>query len=153
MPAGPLRENLKSLVNANIVLINGGKDKTFEDKILKINGDIEFFYSEYKPINLDQFRNIELLALAGIGNPKNFFKLLKKNGLQVKKERTFPDHYRFKDNEILEIINEADKNNYQIIMTEKDYYRIRENYREKIKYLEVSLEIQNKEKLLKKLNI
>ena len=41
LPAGPLRENLSSLLNANIVLINGKKDQDFEEKILKINKNLE----------------------------------------------------------------------------------------------------------------
>ena len=43
------------------------------------------------------------------------------------------------------------KNNFQVLMTEKDYYRINHLKHEagKIKYLKVSLTIDDKEKLLK----
>ena len=40
LPSGPLRENLNSLIEANIVLINGKKDNNFENKILEINKNI-----------------------------------------------------------------------------------------------------------------
>ena len=49
LPSGPLREGLKSLNKANIILINGKKDKNFEDKVLSINKDLEIFYSNYRP--------------------------------------------------------------------------------------------------------
>ena len=48
-PAGPLRENLKSLRKAQIVIINGKKNKNFENKIKYINKNLFIFYSSYKP--------------------------------------------------------------------------------------------------------
>ena len=62
LPAGPLRENLSALNDANIVIINGVKNLSFEEKILKINKRIKFFYSLYLPTNLSEFRNKKLLA-------------------------------------------------------------------------------------------
>ena len=50
------------------------------------------------------------------------------------------------------IINEAERNKLQIIMTEKDYYKIEKYKLEKIKYLKVNFQIKNKEKFINKLN-
>ena len=47
---------------------------------------------------------------------------------------SFPDHYKPNKSEILKIINEADKNNLQIIMTEKDYLRDKYYEYKKINY-------------------
>ena len=109
IPSGPLREGLECLKEVQIVVINGKIDKDFETKILSINNKIEFFYSHYKPKNIDEFKDARLLAFAGIGNPSNFFDLLEENGLDVKRKIAFPDHYNFSKTEILEIINEANK--------------------------------------------
>ena len=152
LPSGPLRENLSILKNIEIVIINGKKNINFENKILNINKKLEIFYSFYKPINLDQFKNKKLLALAAIGNPENFFQLVEKNDLKIFKKKIFPDHYQFSKAEMQNILKEAEKKNYQIIMTEKDYYKINHYKLKKINYLRVSLEIYNKEKLLKKIN-
>jgi len=149
LPSGPLRESLSSLKNTNIVIINGKNNLSFEEKILKINKDLNIFYSSYKPMNIDQFKNKKLLAIAGIGNPENFFQLLKENNLTLKKKRIFPDHYQFSKKEIQNIVNEAKIDNYQIIMTEKDYYKIKDFKIEGIEYLKVSIEIENIEKILK----
>ncbi|MDA9619022.1 tetraacyldisaccharide 4'-kinase [Candidatus Pelagibacter bacterium] len=150
LPSGPLREKLSNLKNAEIVLINGGKNKNFESKILNINNKLEIFYSFYKPLNLYQFRNKKLLAIAGIGNPENFFQLLTDNNLEIYKKIIFPDHYEFSKKEIENILNEAENKGCQIIMTEKDYFKVQNYKLEKINYLKVSLEIKNKEKFLKK---
>ena len=151
LPAGPLREKLNSLKDADVILINGKKNIDFEKKILKINNNLEIFYSSYKPIDIDQFKEQKLFVIVGIGNPDNFIKLLLDNGLNIEKKLIFPDHYEFTQAEISNIIADAKKNNFQVLMTEKDYYRINHLKHElgKIKYLKVSLTIDGKEKLLK----
>lgn len=151
LPAGPLRENLSSLLNANIVLINGKKDQDFEEKILKINKNLEIYYSEYKPININEFKNHKLLALAGIANPENFFMLLEKNNLKVEKKLVFPDHYKFSKKELQNIVNIAKENNLKIITTEKDFFKITDFDYKEINYLKVSLELQEKRKFFNKI--
>ena len=143
LPAGPLRESLNSLKNAHLVLINGEKDKLFEKKILNINKNLHIVYSNYSPKNLNKFRNKKLLAFAGIGNPKNFFKLLEENNLLVEKKIVFPDHYQFTIEEFQNIVLEAKKKNLKIIMTEKDFFKTKNFDVKKKDYLEVALEIKN----------
>ena len=150
LPAGPLRENLIALKDAHIVIINGNMVKSFEKKILNINPNLEIFYSFYEPINIEKFKNKELLAIAGIGNPKNFFQLMENNNLKIKKKLIFPDHYKFSKNEIQNILKDAKKQHLKIIMTEKDYFKIKNYKIDKIEYLKVSLKIKSQKKLLKK---
>jgi len=149
LPSGPLRESLDSISSAQIILINGKKNENFEKKILNINKNLEIFYSSYKPENIDQFKNKKLLAIAGIGNPGNFFQLIEENGLNINKKLVFPDHYEFNKTEIQNIKNEVRDNNYQIIMTEKDYFKIKEFDIDNLEYLKISLEINDKEKFIK----
>ena len=148
IPSGPLRQNKNALKDANIILINGEQNKKFEEEILNINNNLEIFYSYYESENIDQFKDQKLLAIAGIGNPENFFYLIKKNGLNLQKKVIFPDHYVFSKNEIKNIIKEAENKNYKIIMTEKDYFKVRDFNLEKLYYLKVSLKIKEKEKFL-----
>ena len=150
-PSGPLRESLNALKHAHIILINGRKDIHFEKRILTINKNLSIFYSNYNPINLNEFKNKKLLAFAGIGNPENFFDLLSKKGLNVEKTFSFPDHYQFNDSEILKILKIARDNKFQIITTEKDYLRIKNLYLNEIKYIRLSLEIESKKKFLEKI--
>lgn len=140
-PSGPLRETLSSLKKAHIILINGKKNEEFEKRILNINKKLIFFYSRYKPVNLDQFKNKKLLAIAAIGNPENFFNLMDQYGLNVVKKFIYPDHYKFSQGEVKNIIKEAEKNNYQIIVTEKDYFKFKNYESNKFESLKLSLEI------------
>lgn len=152
IPAGPLRESLRSLKKMDVVIINGKKeDVEFEKKILSINKKLEIFYSHYEPENLDKFRDFNLLAMAGIGNPENFFKILEENNLNLKKKIKFPDHYKFAKKEIENILEFANQKNYKIIMTEKDYVKIKKFKLPNIDYLKVSLKIEKKEKLINRI--
>ncbi len=148
-PSGPLRENLGSLRNANILIINGDRCLDFEQKILKVQKDLKIYYSNYKPLNIQEFKNKKLLVISGIGNPENFFKILKDNQMNIQKKMVYPDHYEFTKNEMLKIIECAKKNNFQIVMTEKDYYKIKDFSLENIKYLKVKLEIEKEEEFMK----
>ena len=150
-PAGPMREDISSLKRAQIIIINGKKDEAFEKDILEISKNIKIFYSKYLPKNIEQFKNKKLFAFAGIGNPENFFELLSSYKLDVKKKINFPDHYDFKNKEIDLMIENAIKNNYELITTEKDYYRIKDLGFKKIGYLKVEVEIEEKDKLINEL--
>ena len=152
LPAGPLRESLKSLKNADIIIVNGQREIKFEEKLLKFNKKLKFFYTSYEPTNLGKFKNKKLMAIAGIGNPENFFSLLLKYDLNIEKKLIYPDHYKFSENEILDIIEDAKKNNLQIITTEKDFYKLNSLNSERIEYLNVSLVMNEKQKFLKEVS-
>ena len=151
-PAGPLRESLHAIKDVDIIIINGRKNIDFEEKLLNLNRNIAIFYSKYQTQDIDEFRGKNLLAFAGIGNPENFFNLLSKDNLIVEKKLTFPDHYKFSKIEIQKIIDEAKNNNYQIIMTEKDYFKINHYNLKEVNYLKVSLVISEIEKLISRIN-
>ncbi len=149
IPAGPLRENLGSLKDAQIVLLNGKKNVSFEKKIFKINSNVQILYSNYIPINAERFKNKKFIAIAGIGNPENFFDLLKKTGIIIKKNHILPDHHQFNKEEVENIIKEAEDNNCDVILTEKDYFKLKDFSLKRVECLKVELNIPEKEKLLK----
>lgn len=147
-PSGPLRERLSAVRRAQIVVINGEKNLIFENKLKKINSKINIFYSKYKLVNQEDFKNKNILAFAGIGNPENFFNLLMESGLNIKKTIPFPDHYDFNKKEILEIIEKAKKQNYTILTTEKDFLRIKNFNFSEIYSCNIILEITKKSELI-----
>ena len=151
IPAGPLRENFSVVKDANVILINGNRDYNFERRILDYNSRIDIFYSKYRFVNFKEFKNKKIFAFAGIGNPENFFELISNHGLNLKKKRAFPDHYEFKKSEIEKILDEAENNDYKIVTTEKDYYRLDSNNKKKIGYAKIELEIENKDKFISKI--
>ena len=144
IPAGPLRESLRAIKRANCIIINGNKNLEFENKIFEItkNRNCNLFYSKYKIKNIEKFRNKKITAFAGIGNPSNFFELLKENKLDIIKTFAFPDHHNYSKKDF-EIINK--EKTTTLVTTEKDFYRMTDEQKKNCDYVEVELEIENKE--------
>jgi tetraacyldisaccharide 4'-kinase len=151
LPSGPLREYLSSLKRCQIVVINGNTNLEFEKKIKNISKNISIYYSKYVPDNIESFKNKNLLAFAGIGNPENFFYLLENNNLKIKKKISFPDHYNYSFKELNKLIYFALNNGLQLITTEKDYFRISHFQLPQIEYLKVKLDIIKKNDFEKKI--
>ncbi len=148
IPSGPLRENLSALKKADCVILNGEKNNNIENKIFNNNNKIKIFYSSYKPENINDFKNKKIIAFAGIGNPENFFDLLKNNKLNIIETIKFSDHHRYSKKELEDLLNKTKDNNTVLLTTEKDYFRISENYKKNIKYLKIKVEIENKNKFI-----
>ena len=151
IPSGPLREGLSALTRANCVIINGKKNINIENKILKNNKLIKIFYSKYKPQNISDFKNRKIICFAGIGNPINFFDLLKKNEINVLEQISFPDHHNYSNAELDILIKKAKENNATLLTTEKDYLRIEEKYRGNINCLKIKIEIENKNEFIEEI--
>ena len=151
IPSGPLREGLSALKRANCVIINGKKNTDNEKRILSHNKEIKIFYTKYKAQNIDEFKNKKVIAFAGIGNPVNFFNLLKENNIDILEEISFPDHYNYFDKELENLINKTKENNTILLTTEKDYLRIDENYRKNINCVKIKIEIENKNQFVEEI--
>ena len=151
IPSGPLREGLSALTRANCVIINGKKNINIENKILKNNKLIKIFYSKYKPQNISDFKNRKIICFAGIGNPINFFDLLKKYEINVLEQKSFPDHHNYSKTELDILIKKAEENNATLLTTEKDYLRIEEKYRGNINCLKIKIEIENKNEFIEEI--
>ena len=144
IPSGPLREGFSAIKRANCIVINGQKDISIEEKIFKENTNVEIYYTKYKLLDIGRFKDNKILAFAGIGNPSNFFDLLKENKLLLEEVIYYPDHYNFPKTELDTLIKRAEVSNSILLTTEKDYFRIDDNYKKNIEFLKIELEIENK---------
>ena len=151
IPSGPLREDLSALKRANCVIINGKKNIDIEKEIFNKNKKIKIFYTKYKPKNINEFKNNKVVAFTGIGNPENFFNLLKDNKVDLVERIKFPDHHKYSENELENLFNKAKKNNAVLLTTEKDYFRISESYKQNINYLKIEVEIENRNQFIEEI--
>tara|TARA_B100000686_G_scaffold49864_1_gene53448 strand:- start:2043 stop:2972 length:930 start_codon:yes stop_codon:yes gene_type:complete len=148
IPSGPLRESLSSLIRADCVIIYGKKNDNIESKILEINKSLKIFYAKYNAENINSFKDKKVICFAGIGNPINFFDLLKNNKINVIDEISFPDHHNYSRKELEDLVIKSKKNNAILLTTEKDYLRINENCRENIKFLKIKTALINQDKFI-----
>ncbi|MGZ5031498.1 MAG: tetraacyldisaccharide 4'-kinase, partial [Methylobacter sp.] len=112
LPAGPLREPRERLQNVDFIVVNGEKSEDNEFS-MQITGNtaVNLATGAQKP--LQEFNAIDCHALAGIGNPDRFFKLLESACVNCT-TYSFPDHYKFQAGDI------AFPGSGPVLMTEKD---------------------------------
>ena len=77
--------------------------------------------------------------------------MLKNNGLKIIKDIEFPDHYEYTETDLNNILNEAKNLECQIITTEKDYFRLRNNNLDKFKIIKSELKILDEDNFVKSL--
>ena len=152
IPAGPLRESIINLKNYNHVFLNGNLEniEKLKNEVFNINPNINIHLGSYEPTNLNEFdKDNNYLVFSGIGNHHTFVSMIKKYGLNVLKDIEYPDHYKYADRDINNILSIASKLNCEIITTEKDYNRIYKLNTSKIKILRSELNIVDEDNLTK----
>jgi tetraacyldisaccharide 4'-kinase len=112
LPAGPLRETIDRLQSVDFIVVNGEKSEPNELS-MRITGDTAINLVTGEQKSLQEFKATGCHAVAGIGNPDRFFKLLESAGLSCK-THGFPDHYKFQRSDI------EFSDDEQVLMTEKD---------------------------------
>lgn len=134
LPAGPLREGRGALLRADaFIVIQSGAPKKAR---LELPVEKPIFYVKPKTVS-PYSGNQRLVAFAGIGYPKKFFRNLK----NVVATKSFPDHYQYTDDDLQKLIKLAEKKKAKLITTEKDWVRLSHEYQEKIKFASLELSI------------
>ncbi len=129
LPAGPLRERESRLKSVDYIIYNrsrGQLSPSFKTKKTTQMLENKSFFMDYdfsalkhlsnpasQAMTLSDLKGKIVHAVAGIGNPAQFFKVLKDHGLKVI-EHPFADHYNYKKEDLT--FDEP----YPIVMTEKD---------------------------------
>ena len=111
IPAGPLREEINELKNYDHIFLNGNLEniEKLKKQIMEINSNTTIHLGKYKPSNINEFNKSEnYYVFSGIGNHQTLISMIKKNGIKIIKDKEFPDHYKYKDEDINNIINEAE---------------------------------------------
>ena len=151
IPSGPLREPLTSIKEANFIIIKGEKNQIIENEINKISPNIEIIYAENRIENNETLKNKNFIAFTGIGNPYSFFNTLLNNNIKIIKQIIYPDHFQFTEKNYKVLFQEAENNNCNLITTEKDYVRIKEQFKDKVYYTKLNTLLIGKESLDKEL--
>ena len=103
---------------------------------------------EFHILFVNNFKNKKTICFAGIGNPENFFDLLRLNGINIHEKIKFPDHYNFTKKDLDNLIKKSRENNAILLTTEKDYLRIDNEFRKNINFIKIKLEIENEDNLI-----
>lgn len=139
LPAGPLRQSLKSaLPSMDMAVINGG-DKTGLKQRLPQKLTCVSPRLLPNPETADEIKQRSLLAFAGIGRPQGFFDTLEACGAVLVKTLPFADHHPYSEADLTRLYLEATQLGAELITTQKDWVRLPPEWRERIFVLDVSL--------------
>ncbi|WP_340160684.1 tetraacyldisaccharide 4'-kinase [uncultured Hoeflea sp.] len=124
-PAGPVRAPvIDQLRHADALIVVGEGDGADRMIRLAARAAKPIHLARLQPRNGAQFRDRNCLAFAAIGDPEKFFKTLEDAHVRLARCKSFPDHHPFTEDEIRELLAEAELYGLDLITTGKDYVRL-----------------------------
>ena len=146
LPTGRLREPVKNLNRADIVVITRanlvGDISDLKFEISKVNAGAEIFAAKNNIANIARLEEFQAktqgeekkvaddseltehaanstpaLAFCGLGNPKNFFEQLQQDNFSITATETFRDHHIYTQQDIVDIEKSARENGAEILFT------------------------------------
>ncbi|MCK4640693.1 MAG: tetraacyldisaccharide 4'-kinase [Candidatus Marinimicrobia bacterium] len=133
-PSGRLRESWKGLRRADMLLVTRtanlpqhiaeffhAKQNDLYVSALPFSVRKIFSFSDREELSQENLKNKKVLSFCGLGNPRQFFDTIRQLTQTPPITKTFPDHHKYSENEINDLILIAEKQNCRfIITTEKD---------------------------------
>ena len=102
LPAGPLREGPRRLASVNAVVLNGegSLPAGLPDHVPVFRMRLQpgMFWQLSAPAEqraAEEFKELDCVALAGIGHPERFFDTVRQLGIPLRQTLAFPDHHAF----------------------------------------------------------
>jgi tetraacyldisaccharide 4'-kinase len=145
LPAGPMRETLRSgIKRCDAVLINGSDFGSWGARVMKLAKKYKkavFFIK--KELDATGFFG-KYVAFAGIGYPDKFFESLRSVvAMRVVEKISFPDHHFYTKDDILKLFRLARKYDARLVCTEKDWVKLPRNIQSKVKFVPLKTNIQS----------
>jgi len=136
-PAGPLRESKARLKTVDFIVNNSGPTKD-DEYLMNIIPSKFVHLKSGKSYSVEDWpMHNQVHAVAGLGNPGRFFDLLDKLGFDIIRH-PYPDHHNFSSNDIFYL------DHLPIVMTEKDASKCKDFDNNKIWYLTIDADVNNK---------
>ena len=136
-PAGPLRESKARLKTVDFIVNNSGPTEDGE-YLMNITPSKFVHLKSGKSYSVEEWpMHKQVHAVAGLGNPGRFFDLLDKLGFDIIRH-PYPDHHNFSPNDIFYL------DHLPIVMTEKDASKCKSFDNNKVWYLEIDADVNNK---------
>ncbi len=140
MPAGPLREPLKSgLKRIDGVIVVGNPEVqrlTFNDiKKPLLHASISINKGDWATL-----KNKRLVAFAGLAHPDKFFETLRLENFDIQHTVSFPDHHFYNKDDLEMLQRFSQEYCADLVTTQKDWVRLPKPLQKKIHQLRIQLE-------------
>jgi tetraacyldisaccharide 4'-kinase len=116
-PAGPLREFVRDgLKRADAVVLMGEGPVEIEHPLVLKSRLVASLGPKARPKRA--------VAFAGIGRPEKFVATLTGLGIAVAEGVAYPDHYAYREEDIIQLRAMAERHHAELVTTEKDLARL-----------------------------
>ncbi|MBP2547854.1 tetraacyldisaccharide 4'-kinase [Neorhizobium galegae] len=125
IPSGPLRAPLSEQIRQMSALMKVGNG-TGADTVVRraARAGKPLRMASLVPRPDPEIAGKRVLAFAGIADPQKFYRTVVSIGGEIAVERSFPDHHAFTDEELADLLREAEEKNLVIVTTSKDAVRL-----------------------------
>jgi lipopolysaccharide heptosyltransferase II/tetraacyldisaccharide 4'-kinase len=145
LPAGPLREPLSILREADVLILTRYDEKRHRDRLAYLRRLFplqDLFTAAIEPTSARRFpageehppaalRGLAALAFAGLARPRVFQDSLAGLGVDLRGFRAFPDHHNFTPNDLSDLLQAGRNAGAQaLVTTAKDWARLGLNWQE-----------------------
>ena len=148
LPAGPLRSGFTNGIKPVDAVIINGPDATGIST--RLPSHISQYFGKLRPdqASVDGFTQDPFLAFAGIGRPKRFFATLREAGANLAHQLAFADHHPYSETDLVRLQEDAARLGASLITTKKDWVRLPVEWRDRVNFLPVSLELDQADGLI-----
>ncbi|SMF44957.1 lipid-A-disaccharide kinase [Xaviernesmea oryzae] len=125
VPGGPVRAPIpEQMRQLSAILKVGSGDAA--DRLVRqaARAGKQVYVATLKPRENREIAGKPLLAFAGIADPQKFYRTVRELGGEIRRERAFPDHHYFSEDEIAGLLDDAAKENLTLVTTAKDAVRL-----------------------------
>lgn len=138
IPSGPLREPVFAAAARCQAAVLIGEDET--GALAQLPADLPVLRARLVPgPEAAALAGKPVVAFCGIANPRKFFSTLQEAGAVLVARHSFADHYPFDDQEIRDLLAEAEKLRATPVTTRKDIVRIPPALRSGIQVVSIAL--------------
>ncbi len=123
-PAGPLRETITEALKRTDEVVIIGEDELELEVRLRRHVTVLRASFVVPTENARALHGRRIVAFAGIARPVKFFRTLAKIGCEIVRTYEFADHHVFTTDEVMQIVETADRLNATPVTTTKDVKRL-----------------------------
>jgi tetraacyldisaccharide 4'-kinase len=134
IPAGPLREELREGLRRADALIGIGEGAVPTSKA--------FFRARCVPQPLVIPSN-KVIAFCGLGFPQKFYSTLKELSVDLIATESFPDHYTYRQEDLLRLQKLAKRHQAVLVTTRKDLIKISSSWQVPLHVLDINIQFED----------
>lgn len=125
VPGGPVRAPIPEQMRQLSAILKVGNGDAADQLVRQAaRAGKSVYVASIKPRETPDLLGKPVLAFAGIADPGKFYRTVESLGGQLALKRSFPDHHYFSEDEISELLSDADRQGLLPVTTAKDAVRL-----------------------------